>query len=172
MYFIEDMMLGPRKNYLCKDDTFMAVAVLFADDSKDPNTQVGACLVDKDNRVIGVGYNGFPRDIPSNVLPWDREGNYEDTKYAYVVHAEENAIANCDKSRIHGSRLYVTLHPCNKCAIHIIQNRISEVIYLNDKYHDSSECIAARRLFALAGIKVRQLESKRKRIIIDLKSTQ
>ncbi|KKL92216.1 hypothetical protein LCGC14_1886900 [marine sediment metagenome] len=160
-------MLGPRDDFLNKDDTFMAMAILTSMDSKDPNTQVGACLVSEDNRVIGTGYNGFPRDIPSNLLPWDKEGSLEDTKYAYIGHAEENVVDNCDDSRIYGSRLYVTLHPCNRCAIRIIQNKIKEVIYLSDKYHDISECIAARRMFVLAGIKTRQFKSEREKIVID-----
>ena len=162
-------MLGPREDFLCKDDTFMAIAVVSAKGSKDPNTQVGACLVDEDNRVIGTGYNGFPRDIPNNLLPWDRDGDLEDTKYAYVGHAEENVIDNCDDSRIYNSRLYVTLHPCNHCAGRIIQKQIKEVIYLSDKYQNTPECIAARRMFALAGVKTRQFVPEVDEITIDLR---
>jgi len=163
-------MLGPRDNFLCKDDIFMAIAKLVSEDSKDPNTQVGACLVDAENRIIGTGYNGFPRDIPNTALPWDREGEPEDTKYLYVGHAEENVIDNCDQSRIYDSRLYVTLYPCQKCAIRIINKKIKEVIYLQDKYHDKPEWIAARRMFTLAGIKTRQFKCETEQIVIDLRS--
>ena len=163
-------MLGPRKDNLSKDDIYMAVAKLVAKDSKDPNTQVGACLVSEDNRVIGTGYNGFPRDIPSDSLPWDREGSPEDTKYLYVAHAEENVIDNCDKTRIYGSKLYVTLFPCQKCAIRIINNKIKEVIYMEDIYKDKPEFIASRRLFTLAGVKIRQFKASTEQIVIDLKT--
>jgi len=163
-------MIGPRRDTICKDDIFMSIAVLVSKDSKDPNTQVGACLVDSENRVLGTGYNGFPRDIPNTSLPWDRDGSLEDTKYAYVVHAEENAIDNCDKSRLNGSKLYVTLFPCNSCATKIVNNRVGEVIYLSDKYCGSPESIASRRLLALAGVKVREFKSDNEEITIDLRS--
>jgi len=163
-------MLGPRDDFLCKDDIFMGIAKLVSRDSKDPNTQVGACLVDSDNRIIGTGYNGFPRDIPNTSLPWDRDGKFEDTKYPYVAHAEENVIDNCDRTRIHNSKLYVTLYPCNKCAIRLINNKISEVIYLHDTYHDKPEWIAARKMLTLAGIKTRQFKCCTEEIVIDLRS--
>jgi dCMP deaminase len=162
-------MLGPRTDYINTDDTFMLIAMIVAMRSKDPNTQVGACLVDKDGRIIGTGYNGFPRDISHDALPWDRCGcNPEDTKYMYVGHAEENAIDNCDRTRIYGSTLYVTLFPCNKCAIRIIQNKIREVVYLSDKYHDTSECVASRKMFDLAKIKVRQFKPNSNAILMRL----
>lgn len=152
-------MKKPRDNFWNLDDTFMSLAIVTSMRSKDPNTQVGACLVDNNNRLIGTGYNGFPRDIPNNALPWDREGELVDTKYLYVGHAEENAIDNCDRTRLTDSKLYVTLFPCNRCAIRIIQNQISEVIYLSDKYHDKPEFVASRKMFMLSGIKVRQFVS-------------
>lgn len=161
-------MLGPRKDVLCKDDAFMAIAKLMADRSKDPNTQVGACIVDVDNKIVGTGYNGFPRQIPHDKLPWDREGKPYDTKYMYVGHAEENAIDNSEKSRICNSRIYVTLFPCNACAIRIIQNRIKEVIYMHDIYHNTDSCKAARRMFKLAGVKTRRFKPKREEILIKL----
>jgi len=153
-------MLKPREDWLGVDDTFMSIALLVAMRSKDPNTQVGACLIDKDNRVIGTGYNGFPRDISSYDLSWDRCAcKPENTKYLYIGHAEENAIDNCDRTRIHNSKLYVTLFPCNKCAIRIIQNKIQEVIYLSDKYHNTPECIASRKMFKLSKVKLRKFKS-------------
>ena len=162
-------MLGPRKDFLNKDDTFMAIAKVMSMYSKDPNTQVGACIVDDCNHIVGTGYNGFPRDIPNDKLPWDREGNPTDTKYLYVAHAEENAIDNSDKNCIHNSRIYVTLFPCNACAIRIIQNRIKEVIYMCDIYHDSDACRASRKMFKLAGVKVRKFKPQVEEILVNLK---
>lgn len=162
-------MLGPREDCLNIDDTFMSIALIVSMRSKDPNTQVGACLVDQDNRIIGTGYNGFPRDISNYDLPWDRYCcNKEDTKYLYVGHAEENAIDNCDRTRINNSKLYVTLFPCNKCAIRIIQNKIQEVIYLSDKYHDTPECIASRKMFGLSKVKLRQFKCNANAILAKL----
>lgn len=161
-------MLGPRNNFLIWDDAWMAVAKLFADKSKDPNTQVGACIVTSDNKLAGLGYNGFPRGCNTHLLPWDREGEPLDTKYMYVCHAEANAIDNGDHSKISGSRIYVTLFPCNECAKRIIQNGIKEVIYLSDKYHDSDVSVAARRMFELANIKTRKFKGQRKDIHINL----
>ena len=161
-------MIGPGKDFWNIDDTFMSMAIIMSMRSKDPNTQVGACLIDKDNRIIGTGYNGFPRGIPHDALPWDKEGKPEDTKYLYVGHAEENAVDNCDRTRIYSSRLYVTLYPCNKCAVRIIQNQIQEVIYLSDKYHNESECIASRRMFVLAGVKTRQFVPQEREVLIRL----
>ena len=162
-------MLGPRKDYLCWDDTFMAIAEVMAQRSKDPNTNVGCCIVDNANHIVGTGYNGFPKGISNQMLPWDREGQSLDTKYMYVAHAEENAIDNSDKNQLQGSRIYVSLFPCNKCAIRIIQNGIKEVIYLSDKYHDSDECIAARKMFDLVGLNTRQFIPKQEKIEIDFK---
>jgi len=162
-------MLGPRKDFLCKDDVFMAVAITMARLSKDPNTQVGACIVDANNRIVGTGYNGFPCGIDNSKLPWDRDGKPYDTKYLYVGHAEENAIDNSEKSRICNSRIYVTLFPCNACAIRIIQNRIKEIIYMSDIYHDTDSCKASRRMFKLAGIKARKFKPEKDEIIIDLR---
>lgn len=150
-------MLGPREDYRSWDDTWMGVAVWFAGRSKDPSTQVGACIVDQYNHIVGVGYNGVPVNIDSHDIPWDREGDFLDTKYPYMCHAESNAIDNSDCSRIKNSRMYVTLFPCNECAQRIINNRIKQVIYLSDKYHDVDFSKAARKMFDLAGVKTRQL---------------
>ena len=163
-------MLGPRSDYLKWDDIWMVTANVISQRSKDPNTQVGACIVDTSNHIVGLGYNGFPRGCSSNAFPWERVGSPLDTKYMYVAHAESNAIDNADSDRIIGSRLYVTLFPCNNCAIRIIQNQIKEVIYLSDKYHDSDESIAARRMFTEAGVKMTKFKTSTTSLTIDLNS--
>ena len=123
-----------REGYISWDEYFMGVALLAAERSKDPNTQVGACIVDEDNRIVSTGYNGFPYGCSDDEYPWSREGkNAEDTKYGYVVHAELNAILNARGRSVVGTRLYVALFPCNECAKAIIQSGIREVIYLSDK---------------------------------------
>jgi dCMP deaminase len=151
----------------------MLKALVTARRSKDPSTQVGAELVDKNNIPIGSGYNGFPRDIPSDALPWDREGDPLYTKYMYMCHAESNAIDNsdCGRERLEHSKLYSTLFPCNECAKRIIQNGIKEVIYLSDKYHDKDAFVAARKMFELSGVYTRQLVYSTPKIItIELKN--
>lgn len=163
-------MLGPREDYMNWDDTWMTLVKAFAQRSKDPNTQVGACIVDVNNHIAGIGYNGFPRDCDNYALPWDRDGDPLDTKYLYICHAESNAIDNGDDDKIPGSKIYVTLFPCNECAQRIIQNRIVEVIYFSDKYHDSDECIAARKMFKMAGVTTRQFKCEREEITIDLRT--
>ncbi len=148
-------MQKARDNHISWDECFMRIARVIADRSKDPSTQAGALVVDGNNVVVGLGYNGWPRGIEANDLPWEREGGFLETKYAYVCHAEENAIYNSNKST-HGCKIYCTLFPCNECAKTIIQNGVKEVIYENDKYHDEKECVASRRLFEAAGIPCRQ----------------
>jgi len=160
-------MLGPREDYLCWDDTFMAIADIMSQKSKDPSTRVGCCVVDSKNHIVGTGYNGFPTNIPNDALPWDREGPPLETKYLYVAHAEENAIDNSDKYRLEGSRIYVSLFPCNSYAIRIIQNGIKEVIYLSDKYHDSDACVASRKMFDLSGVKTRKFVPQKDKIEIN-----
>jgi dCMP deaminase len=147
-----------RNDYISWDEYFMGVASLSALRSKDDSSQVGACIVNQKNHIIGIGYNGFPTGIDDNELPWNREGSFLDTKYAYVVHAEPNAILNSSVD-LDGSRMYVTLFPCNECAKLIIQSGIKEVIFLEDKYHDDDIFIASRKLFSLAGITTRKLEN-------------
>lgn len=140
------------KNYISWDEYFMGVAALSAKRSKDPNTQVGACVVNEDKRIIGIGYNGFPMGCRDDVFPWEKEDkNYLNTKYPYVVHAEPNAILNCTSS-LKNSTLYVTLFPCNECAKLIIQSGIKHVVYASDKYHDTEGYIASRRMFDAAHV--------------------
>ncbi|MFA6307890.1 MAG: dCMP deaminase family protein [Patescibacteria group bacterium] len=149
-----------REDFLSWDDTFMLMADLIAKRSKDPSTQTGSVIVDQNNVVLGLGYNGFPRGTKEGDFPWDREGGYEKdeflkTKYPYVVHAEVNAIFNSN-NKIEGAKMYCHLFPCNECAKAIIQNGVKELIYQEDKYNDVDIFQASRKLFDAAGIKVRQ----------------
>ncbi len=149
------------------DDYFMSIAILTGKKSKDDHTKVGACIVDEFNRVVGLGYNGFPRNVDETQLPWTREGEFLETKYPYVVHAELNAILNSTIDlRKYNCKIYVQLFPCNECAKAIIQSGIKEVIYLDDKYHDSPQSIASRKLFDLANVRYRQYQGKIKDIEI------
>ena len=151
-------MIEARKNFISWDECFMRMAHVIAQRSKDPSTQAGAVVADQNNIVVGLGYNGFPRGVDNAALPWEREGSFLDTKYAYVCHAEENAIYNANKST-RGCKVYCTLFPCNECAKTIIQNGITEVIFESDKYHNVDAFIASRRLLDAAGIKYRQFIS-------------
>jgi dCMP deaminase len=150
-----------REKYLSWDDTFMMLAHLISQRSKDPSTQIGAVIVDKHNVILGLGYNGWPRGIKQDDLPWGREGKELETKYPYVVHGEINAIFNAYQ-RVNNARLYCNLFPCNECAKAIIQNGIKEVIYESDKYHEADNTKAARRLLDLAGVKYRQYTTESK----------
>ena len=150
-----------RKDYFGWDETFMQMSKVIAERSKDPNTQNGACIVNDKNIIVGLGYNGFPRGCGDEQLPWKRKGGFCDTKYAYVVHAEENAVLNSNAD-VEGAKLYCTLFPCNECAKVIIQKGIKEVIFESDKYHDDDIWIASRKLLDLAGVKYRQYIPKYK----------
>ena len=162
-----------RRDYLSWDDYFMAMAFLTAKRSKDPNTQVGACLVDPNKRIVGLGYNGFPRGCSDDCLPWGRTSSQQlHTKYPYVCHAEVNAILNKGSASVHNATLYVALFPCNECAKVIIQSGIQEVVYLNDTYHDTDMCRASRIMFGMAGVKLRQLTPQTTRVHIDFHNAQ
>ena len=152
--------MNKRENYLSWDECFMLMAELIAQRSKDPNTQAGAVIVDEKNIIVGLGYNGFPRSIRDEELPWAREGDFLDTKYAYVVHAEENAVYNANKSTA-GCKMYSTLFPCNECVKTIIQNGIKEIIFASDKYHDEKIWVASRKMLDMAGVKYRQYVPER-----------
>ena len=161
-----------REDYLNWEEYFMAVAKLTAMRSKDPNTQVGACIVGTDNRILSVGYNGAPNGFDDDKFPWAREGNPLDTKYLYVCHAERNAILNFKGSRrdLENAVIYVDLFPCNECAKEIIQSGIKEVVYLSDKYADTEGTIASKRMLDECNVKYRKLEVKDDReILINLK---
>ena len=145
-----------RQDYISWDEYFMGIAMLAAKRSKDPNTQVGACIVSRDNIIISTGYNGMPKGCSDDIFPWDREG--EQTKYPYVVHAELNAILNANGRDLRGSRIYVALFPCNECAKAIIQSGVEEVIYLSDKYADTMLNLASKRMLDAAGVRYSRLE--------------
>ena len=153
-----------RADYINWDEYFMGVAMLAARRSKDPSTQVGACIVSQDNIIISTGYNGMPKGCSDDEFPWDREG--EETKYPYVVHAELNAILNSNGRDLHGSRIYVALFPCNECAKAIIQSGVREVIYLSDKYAHTPTTIASKRMLDAAGVRYTQLKPSMKSITL------
>ena len=160
-----------RKDYLEWDEYFMAIAKLSAMRSKDPSTQVGACIVSNDNRILSIGYNGAPNGFNDEKFPWGREGNPLETKYLYVVHAERNAILNYRGSRkdLENSKIYVDLFPCNECAKEIIQAGIKEVVYLSDKYADTDETIASKKLLDACNVQYRKIDLKdSKELVIKL----
>lgn len=158
-----------RKDYLSWDEYFMGIALLSAQRSKDPSTQVGACIVNSDNKILSVGYNGMPTGCNDDQMPWGREGESElERKYFFVCHAELNAILNNDGGSLKGARIYVALFPCNECAKAIIQCGIKEVIYLSDKYNDSESTVASKRMFDMAGVKYRQYISAGKFVTLAL----
>ena len=143
-----------RTDYINWDEYFMGIALLTAMRSKDPSSQVGACIVSPENKILSLGYNGMPIGCDDDAMPWEREGDPLDTKYMYVCHAELNAILNSAHNNLKGARVYVTLFPCNECAKAIIQSGISEVVYYGDKYHDSDSSVAARFMFKKAGVRL------------------
>ena len=148
-------MIKPRENYISWDECFMRIAHTIAERSKDPSTQAGAVLVNQTNVVVGMGYNGWPRGIEVEDLPWDREGEFENTKYAYVCHAEENAIYNANNVT-KDCKMYCTLFPCNECAKTIIQNGVKEVIFESNKYAETPSVKASKKMFDLAKVSYRQ----------------
>lgn len=160
-----------RKDYINWDEYFMGIALLSCERSKDPNTQVGACIVSKDNRILSVGYNGTPNGIEDKDFSWKREGEFLDTKYAYVVHGEANAIANYrgNKKDFEDSKIYVTLFPCNECSKMIVQNGIKEVIYLNDKYDGTDENVASKRILDSCNVIYRKFDTDKENIVLKLK---
>jgi len=146
-----------RTDYISWDEYFMGVALLSAQRSKDPNTQVGCCIVSEDKRIIGIGYNGVPATINDDLIPWNREGSFINTKYPYIVHAEANAILNSTKT-LKNSTIYVTLFPCNECAKLLIQSGVKEIVYIYDFHHDDDNVVVSRKLLDLANIKTRQMK--------------
>lgn len=158
--------MDKRKDYISWDEYFMGIAVLSSMRSKDPNTQVGACIVSPEKKIIGVGYNGFPIGCSDDELPWAREGEWIETKYPYVCHAELNAILNSPISSLKGATLYVALFPCNECAKAIIQTGIRKVIYLSDKYRDTDATKASRKMMESAGIELVQLIPQKNEIVL------
>lgn len=151
----------------------MGIAMLAAQRSKDPVTQVGACIVNQDKHIVGIGYNGFPQNCSDDSFPWTKtSGNPLENKYMYVCHAEVNAILNKNSIDLKGCDLYVSLFPCNECAKIIAQSRIKEVIYLSDKYADKPQTIASKKMLDAAKISYRQFIPKHKKIVIDFSDIQ
>ena len=156
-----------RQDYISWDEYFMGIALLSAKRSKDPSTQVGACIVNQYNKIVGIGYNGFPIGCDDDQLPWGKTSeDTNETKYPYVVHAEANAILNSTKD-LHGSRIYVALFPCNECTKLIIQSGVKEIIYLSDKYKETDSVKASKKMFDLAKVTYRQLDLGGKKLEID-----
>lgn len=149
--------MSKRTDYISWDEYFMGVAILSSKRSKDPSTQVGACIVNQDKKIVGIGYNGFPNGIDDDTFPWGKQGDYVDTKYPYVVHAEPNAILNATTS-LKNCTIYVTLFPCCECAKLIIQSGIKEIVYIYDFHATDDTTIASKRLFEAAGVKYRQFK--------------
>ncbi len=145
-----------RKDYISWDEYFMGVAELSAKRSKDPNTQVGACIINNEKRIIGIGYNGFPSKLSDDEFPWENNGDFIETKYPYVVHAEMNALINSTRE-VKGGSIYVTLFPCHECSKMLIQSGIEEIVYLDDKYENTESDLAAKKMLDAAKVTYRKL---------------
>lgn len=164
----KEILGNKRKDYLSWDEFFIGIAKLSAGRSKDPSTQVGACIVSSENRILSIGYNGTPNNFDDDMFPWNRDGECQnETKYPYVCHAELNAILNYPGTRkdLRGARVYVDLFPCNECAKAIIQAGISEVVYLSDKYCGTEGNLASKHLFDSCGVRYRQLDKKYQKVL-------
>ncbi|MGL4990001.1 MAG: deoxycytidylate deaminase [Sarcina sp.] len=144
----------------------MGIALISSKRSKDPNTQVGACIVDSHNKIVGIGYNGFPIGCSDSDFPWENSGDFLDTKYPYTCHAELNAILNSSGKELEGCTLYATLFPCNECAKAIIQSGIKRVIYLSDKYKETDIVKASKKMFSKSNIEFCGLQSNLDSLII------
>lgn len=157
-----------RQDYLKWDEYFMGIALLSAQRSKDPHTSVGACIVNQENRILSLGYNGMPIGCSDDEFPWEREGDTLNTKYLYVCHAELNALLNYTGTNMKDGKVYVTLFPCNECTKALIQSGIKEIIYLEDKYSSSPSVIAAKHMMDAAGITYRQYKPVGKEVLLHL----
>ena len=142
-----------RQDYISWDEYFMGVAHLASFRSKDPNTQVGACIVSEDNKILSIGYNGLPKGCSDDEFPWSRDGEQLDTKYPFVTHSELNAILNYRGGSLEGSKMYVTLFPCNECAKAIIQAGIKDLVYACNKYDGTPSVEASKKMFNAAGVR-------------------
>jgi len=162
----ERSMSGKRSDYISWDEYFMAVALLSGLRSKDPNTQVGACVANAQNKIVGVGYNGFPIGCSDDELPWAREGEFLDTKYPYVCHAELNAVIKVILCDLRDCRIYVALFPCNECTKVIIQSGIREIVYLSDKYSDTAPVQASKIMLEKSNTSYRRFQPERESILL------
>lgn len=161
-------MVAKRKDYISWDEYFMGVSILSGMRSKDPSTQVGACIVSKDNKILSMGYNGFPSGCSDDEFPWDKTGEDNETKYPYVTHSELNAILNYRGGSLEGAKIYVSLFPCNECAKAIIQSGIKTLVYDCDKYADTQPVKASKRMFGAAGVAYYQYQRTGRRIMFEL----
>ena len=157
-----------RSDYLSWDEYFMGLSLFSAMRSKDPNTQVGACIVSEDNKILSVGYNGMPIGCDDDTMPWGREGEFLDTKYPFVAHAELNAILNRPTVSLKNARIYVSLFPCNECAKAIIQSGRKEEVYWHNKYKDTDGVKASEMMFRLAGVTLRQYTPSGREVMFDV----
>lgn len=162
--------MAKREDYISWDEYFMGVALLSGKRSKDPSTQVGACIVNSENKIMSMGYNGLPCGCSDDEFPWEREGEAFETKYPYVCHAELNAILNSGAHALTGCRIYVALFPCNECAKAIIQSGIKEVVYISDKYAETTGVRASKRMFEAAGVKLTPFVSDKGPITISFRN--
>jgi dCMP deaminase len=160
------MKLKKRQDYISWDEYFMGVALLSAKRSKDPSTQVGACIVSEKNKIVGAGYNGLPMGCDDDDFPWEKNGEFLDTKYPYICHAELNAILNNIGMDLKGCKIYTALFPCNECSKAIIQSGITEVIYLSDKYEGNDIFKASKIMLDKAAVKYRKVESKIMQLVL------
>jgi dCMP deaminase len=161
--------LKKRQDYISWDEYFMGVALLSACRSKDPSTQVGACIVNSKNRIVGTGYNGLPAGCSDDEYSWAKQGDFLDTKYPFVCHAELNAILNNIGMDLQGCRIYTALFPCNECTKAIIQSGIKEVVYLSNKYEDTDAAKASRRMLENAGVICRIVETGIQSLVLSFK---
>jgi dCMP deaminase len=162
----EGTAMGKRTNYISWDEYFMGIALLSAKRSKDPGTQVGACIVSANRKIVSVGYNGMPTGCSDDDFPWEREGEPLETKYPYVCHAELNAILNNLGFNLSGCTIYTPLFPCNECCKAIIQSGIRDVIYISDKYAETDSVRASKKMMDHAGLHYRRLESNLEELTI------
>jgi len=158
-----------REGYISWDEYFMGVALLSAKRSKDPSTQVGACIVNDKNKIVGAGYNGLPTGCHDDNFPWEKQGEFLSTKYPFICHAELNAILNNIGMDLHGCKIYTALFPCNECTKAIIQSGINEVIYLSDKYAGTDAAKASKIMLETAGVKYRKVESNIDSLLLSFK---
>lgn len=161
-------MSDKRSDYLSWDEYFMGVAIMSAMRSKDPNTQVGACIVSQNNRILSMGYNGFPDGCSDDLFPWGREGDALENKYFFSTHSELNAILNYRGGSLEGTKMYVTLFPCNECAKAIIQAGIKTIIYDSDKYADTSAVVASKRMLKASGVEYYPYQHTNRKVTLHL----
>jgi dCMP deaminase len=157
-------MSQKREDYITWDEYFMGVSILSGMRSKDPNTQVGACIVSEDNKILSMGYNGLPKGCSDDEFPWVRDGGELETKYLYTTHSELNAILNYRGGSLDGAKLYVSLFPCNECAKAIIQSGIKTIVYDSDKYDGTPSVVASKRMLDAAGVRYYQYKPTGRKI--------